>query len=151
MIILLSLLLGRWAATPGLLLAQREICPAAAYSNLSANPITGDLRGTEITITSAPTGCLVLVRIAEGGPETQRSAAALLVGDSLTFRLPPDSGLGAAGTRVQLSEAASFAGAIVRDTLWGRFDRSAGTLVVLPRMQGPVPHSHVHDAGHEHR
>lgn len=123
------ILAGLGVSAPAALAAQHTHCPSVTFSDLVANPITGDVRGTEISITMGQKGCIVLVKVAEGRFGPTKVGTPFLVGDSLSFQL--------------LQGGGSFAGTIVRDTLVGRFDHPGAKDLALPRTQGAtVVHEH---------
>ncbi len=123
----LSILLAGFGLAPSALTAQDAKCPSATFGNLVENPLNGDHRGTEITITTGQNGCVVLVKVGEGRLRPTEVGAPKLVGDTLSFRL---------------SSGPSFTGTIVGDTLRGRFDQPGAELLALPRRSGPT---HVHE------
>lgn len=114
-------------AAPSALAGQEATCPSLTFSDLVANPITGDVRGTEINLTTGQNGCIVLVKVAEGRFGPTKVGTPMLVGDSLSFRL---------------SDGTTFTGAIVRDTLRGIFDNAGAKAIALRRTGGAV---HVHE------
>lgn len=116
-------------AAPAALSAQQEHrhddCPSVTFSSLVANPINGEVRGTEITVAESQSGCVVLLRTADGRFGPTRVGTPMLVGDSLNF---------------QLSGGGMFRGVVVGDTLRGELEGSGA--LVLRRTAGAA---HVHE------
>jgi hypothetical protein len=107
---------------PSAIAAQEASCPSLTYGDLAENPITGDHRGTEITITTGQKGCVVLVRVGEGRLRPTQVGVPFLAGDTIRFRL---------------SDGPIFTGTVSQDTLRGQFDTPGAIQLSLPRRPGP--------------
>ena len=115
---------------------QRSLSPAA-FSSMESIEQTGDVVGTEVLVLRTSNGACVSYQLAEGAAEPLRIVRAELRGDSLVFRIPPDSAYrGGTHELEEIGPALWFRGRLTTRGLRAQIEGYAEA-IWLPRRRHP--------------
>lgn len=117
--------------------AQRSRTRPEVYSSMTYIEEAGDVVGTEVLVLRTTNGVCVSYQDAEGQPGPMRIIRGEIRGDSLLFRIPPDSGYTSSTHKpVEVRPARWFRGRTSVRGLRARIDGETES-ILLPHKQHP--------------
>jgi hypothetical protein len=136
------LILSALLLAPSVLGATLRRAKPEVFSSMEYIEESGDVVGVEVLVVRAGSGACVSYQRAEGAPGPLRVVQAAVRGDSLVFRIPPDSAYTSGPrTLVEVGPARWFRGRMTARGLRARIEREAAPIRLPRRTQPYFPES----------